>query len=435
MQPVEPQLHQSPARLCPASATVANGVELVSLSPIEGESHIGSASMHTTATSNLFLTESSSFKRLAELENRVSHAGLYQGIARTLTRVFHAERALTDLATKLASVGDHAYAIRQPDIVGDVGLLLLSLPRSQQVESAGYYYQALSLNQFGRGDTVRACTLFEQVAENASLRYRARAMLALGTKSFRVGDGPAAVSFYREVMRILARDHVLDPVTSSIASRMTAVIRGMSGDHRGAVVDLESMFPLARMAGSLQPHTYYDYLNTLAVELGEVGRLAQARRASEIALSSPFGSMYPMWRETFEDISLKRARASRSMVAVPQGISETQKLRRQTAEPDKLVHLHPRGPIASAESGNQLGEVTKARVLDFQQWKTALEESRPSVLNKLTPGQRTRMTTGEKLLRLMDLLSRDDTDDEMIDRILEVVEEIVLKGCNQNNLI
>jgi hypothetical protein len=398
---------------------------------MEGENHIGSASMHTTATSNLVLTDLFSFKRLAELEKRVSHAGLYQGIARTLIRGFHTERALTDLATELASVGDHAYSLRQPDIVGDVGRLLLSFPFSRQVESAGYYYQALSLNRFGHGDTVRAGTLFEQVAENGSFRYRARAMLALGSNSFGIDDG-TAMSFYREVIRFVARQHVFDPVTFSVATRMTAVIRGMSGDHRGALADLEASFPMARMAGSLQPHTYYDYLNSLAVELGEVGRFAQARRACEIALSSPFGTRYPAWRETFEDITLKQRSASRSMVAVPQGINETQSVQHYTGETEKLVHMHSRSPVASADSGDQPRRITKARVLDFQQWKTALLESRPSVLNNLTPQQRNRMTTGEKLIRLMDLLSRDETDDGMIDRILEVVEEIVLKGCNQN---
>ena len=44
----------------------------------------------------------------------------------------------------------------------------------------------------------------------------------------------------------------------------------------------------------------------------------------------------------------------------------------------------------------------------------------------VTVEQRLRMTTVEKLIRLMDLISHDDTDDEMIDRILEAVEEIVM---------
>jgi 3-hydroxyacyl-CoA dehydrogenase len=37
------------------------------------------------------------------------------------------------------------------------------------------------------------------------------------------------------------------------------------------------------------------------------------------------------------------------------------------------------------------------------------------------------MTTGEKMIRLMDLISQEETDDETIDRILEAVENIVFK--------
>jgi 3-hydroxyacyl-CoA dehydrogenase len=41
------------------------------------------------------------------------------------------------------------------------------------------------------------------------------------------------------------------------------------------------------------------------------------------------------------------------------------------------------------------------------------------------------MTTGEKLIRLMDLISQDETDDETIDRILEAVEQIILNRRNE----
>lgn len=43
------------------------------------------------------------------------------------------------------------------------------------------------------------------------------------------------------------------------------------------------------------------------------------------------------------------------------------------------------------------------------------------------------MTTGEKLIRLMDLISQDETDDETIERILEAVEDIVM-SCRKQGL-
>jgi tetratricopeptide (TPR) repeat protein len=412
-------------------ATMANGAELVILSPLEGENHIGSASRQTTASNNLVLTSFSSFKRLAEFEKRVSHAGLYQGIAQNLIRGLNTQQALADFAARVVSVADNAYAFRRLDIVGCVGQLLLWLPLSSQLEGIGNYYKALSLNQGGRGDTDRARFLLEQVAEGSSSEYRARAMLALGTNSVAVGDHETAMSFYRELTRLTTRENAFNPVTYCVTVRMAAVVKAMNGDHRGAISDLESMLPLARMASSVQPYAYYDYVNTLAVELGELGRLDQARRASEIAIASPFAGAYPEWRQTFDEIAFKRQRASHSVVVVRQPIAKPYRVEEPVSESHNLVHL----PLAERPTREALADRhqrgTGARVLNFQQWKTAIKASRRAIPEEVTAEQRRRMTTGEKLIRLMDLISQDETDDETIDRILEAVEQIVLNRRNE----
>ena len=431
MQPGAPHSHQAPSVVCPAKTTVANGVEFVTLSPLEGENHIGSASMHTAASNSLVLTSFSSLKRLAEFAKRISHAGLYQGIAQNLIRGLKTNQDLAELTARLTSVADDAYLIRQFDIVGYVGRLLLNLPFSH-AERVGKYYHALTLNQGGPGDTARAATLFGQVADHAPSLYRARAMLALGGSSHNSGDDRTAMSYYREVMSLATHHRVFDPMTIYTVNRMTAVIRGMGDDHRGAVADLETMVPLARTAGSRQPYVYYDYLNTLAVELGEVGRIEQARRASEIAIASPFARVYPEWRKTFQDIEAKSQRSSRSIIGVRQPISETDEYRRYLSlkKTDNLLRLpapEPRAPAGPADCPQD----TQARVLNFQQWKTAIKASSRAIPEDVTPEQRRRMTTGEKLIRLMDLISQDETDDETIDRILEAVEEIVLNRRNE----
>lgn len=263
-------------------------------------------------------------------------------------------------------------------------------------------------------------------------------MLALGTNFFRRGDHRSALWFYREVGRLSIRDRVFDPVTLSIANRMTAVIRAKEGDHEGALADLERTFSLARMASSLQPYAYYDYLNALAVELGEVGRLEQAHRASDIAVSSPFASAYPEWRETFDEIALKQRRRSRSVVAVPECISaihkaperaaDAERSKQHTSKTANLVWLTARPPAASAECQPK---GSAARVLDFQRWKNTLRSVNPAHSSPLTQEHKAEMTTGEKLIRLMDLISHDDTDEEMIDKILEAVERIVMNPRNQ----
>src|SRR6266404_1673232 len=354
MQPGAPQSHRSPMIVCPARATVANGVDLVSLYPSEAENHIGNTSMNTPASSNLILTALSSFERLAEGERRCSHGGLYQEIAQTLIRGVHTRHGLEDLAAKLTWVADRAHSIHQFNVVADVGQFLFNLPLSAQLESVGHYYRALSLSRGVRGDIARARSLFERVAEDASSRYRARAMLALGSKSMRVNDRQTAMLFYHEVTQLMARDRVFDPMTLYVASRMTAVVKALEGDHRGALADLEKIFPLVRMASSQQAYTYYDYLNTLAVELCEAGRLNEARCASEIALASPFASAYPEWRETREEIELKGRCSSRSTVAFAQ----------RTPQSANLITL-PRASSASTASGLVAKSQPLARVVKF----------------------------------------------------------------------
>jgi tetratricopeptide (TPR) repeat protein len=386
--------------------------------------------MQKAASSNLIFIDSSSLKRLAKPGRRVSHIELYQGIAQTLTTGFHTERILGDFATRLASIADHAYLHREFDVVGHVGQVLLKLP-AKPIKAVGQHYQALSLRKGGLGDSVGAATLLQQVADSAPLLYRARAMLALGAISHDAGDDRTAISFYREVARIETRNRVFDPMTSYTASRMTAVIRSRHGDHQGAVADLERMFPLARMASSHQSYAYYDYLNTLAVELGEVGRLEQARRASEIAIASPFARAYPEWRETFDEIEAKQRRASRSVVGVRLPISEF----RGTAQSvngtrkDNVLRLPAAEPSVSAGISNRHATAPASRVIDLQEWKATFKASTSPLREKLSSEQ---MTTGEKLIRLMDLISQDETDDETIDRILEAVEQIVLNRRSKN---
>jgi hypothetical protein len=78
-----------------------------------------------------------------------------------------------------------------------------------------------------------------------------------------------------------------------------AVIKAKQGERRHALKDLERMLPLMKYA---PPHIYFDYLNSLAVELGEAGRKHEARNVIKHVLASPFAIAYPEWRETAEEL-------------------------------------------------------------------------------------------------------------------------------------
>ena len=365
------------------------------------------------ANNNLILTDFFSFNRVVERENRFSHGGLYQEIARTVARGFQTDQTLADFAGKLASVADHAYGTRQFDIVGCVSRLFLMLPLSRQLESVGQYYLALSLNRGSSGDIARAGCLFEWVADNGSSQYRARAILALGTNSCAAGDYQTAMSFYREVMRMVAHDQAFDPVTFYFTGRMTAVIRGMNGDHQGAVADLESILPSARMASALQPYAYYDYLNTLAVEMAEAGRLEQARRASQVALASPYASAYHEWHETLDEINLKTRRASRSIVRVSQAPSE------ERDSPTQILSWsadHVRQANPAPRRANH-----SASIISLQDWKKKVEKkSNENTRKKPTAEEIRSMDFTEKQATITRFVYADEVTEEMLDSILEV---------------
>src|SRR5439155_17635425 len=159
----------------------------------------------------------------------------------------------------------------------------------------------------------------------------------------------------------------------------------------------------------------------LAVELGELGSVERARHASAMALTFPAADAFPEWQETLADIEAKRVSESRSVVPVRQNIEE----------PGNLLHLPMHGQPAGAGVSDHKPRGAQARVLNFQHWKTMVKASPGPLTKEVSSEDRARMTTGQKLIRLMDLISQDETDDETIDRILEAVELIVSNRRNE----
>ena len=377
--------------------------------PSEAEKNIGSTNVHTAANKSLVLTDLASFDS-AEFESFLSHAGLYQQIAFRLIRTFNTNRNLNDLVTKLASLADHAYSFRRFEAIGWIGEVLLSLASSNQMAILGQYYAALSLNRGTSGNRTQATPLFEQVAEKGPLHYRARALLALGANSFVGHDSKAAAGFYSELMRILSDKR--EYVTLSGVMKMAATMKGIEGDHRGAIEDLERLFPLVRLAGSEQPQVFYDYQNSLAVELGNVGRFEEARHASEIALASPFANAYPEWRDTRREIELGERRPSRAAVS----------LSRFVASADNLLYLPVPGHACNPESGVQPPS-RAARVLDLMSWKKKMGEAENAVPQDKKDNKD--MDGRELLLKIMELTAATDLTDAELREIVETIEGIL----------
>jgi hypothetical protein len=185
-----------------------------------------------------------------------------------------------------------------------------------EYHNIGQYYRALSIRR--RYGVAAANVILESVATSAAtpLRYRARALHAIGAHYFDIGKRSESLRFFLEAGHAASPKHGCDLLTATFSPWMIAVIKSVNGDHNGAMVDLENLFPLVRLITPEYPQWYYFYANALAVELGELGKLEQAQHTSHIALASPYASVNPEWHETAKENQQKARRASRSVVAI-----------------------------------------------------------------------------------------------------------------------
>jgi len=77
---------------------------------------------------------------------------------------------------------------------------------------------------------------------------------------------------------------------------------------KGSLAALERLFPVMRSFATSYPEDYRYYLNNLAYELGEVGRIDEAKAAINVALRSPYSDRFPDWAETKQELETKQRR-------------------------------------------------------------------------------------------------------------------------------
>gem|GEM_PF-3789286 len=277
---------------------------------------------------------------LAALQTDSRQGEFYQQLAQALIKSFHTKEVIIGFGQRLAAFAQHAYTFRQMDNVEQASKILMNLPIAEY-RNIGLYYYALAIKR--RGQTTQAEALLERVADNAPIRYRGQALLSLGAFTIAKGDLKSAIPFYTESVQVASKKDLLTTVQTL---KMVAVVKGMDGNHRGAVADLERLLPVVRAVSVYHPQFLYDYFNSLAVELGEVGRLEEAQNISRIALASPFIIAYPEWRETSNDIERKGYRQSRSFVPITQGViqqniirlPERENISVSQGEPARILH-------------------------------------------------------------------------------------------------
>jgi len=271
--------------------------------------------MQTAAMTSRFLTGSSKVG-LADSEIVVSRTGLLQHIvASCLAQTSYSQELFAKLANELIRSAEQAYFMRDVDALDDVSQVLMNLP-GDAARQIGSYYYALAINR--KGQKAEAEALLKKIADDGPITYRARALQTLGANYLDKGQSDETLRFQLEALRAASDKNAHGLQTTVMAQGEIAVVRSLAGDHGGALSSLEKLWPLVSHIAKQHPFYFYLFHNELAVELGEVGRIEEARAASAIAVASPFASAYPEWAETRQELEAKRTSATPSVVPVRQ---------------------------------------------------------------------------------------------------------------------
>jgi tetratricopeptide (TPR) repeat protein len=371
--------------------------------------------MQTTARNSLALIDFFSLKRVAETQTEISYGGLYQQLAALgFVRRAYTKEVFHELGNVLINVAEHAYALRQMEVLEQASQILINAPLPHQYESIGHYYYALCKLRQGRFDEAQA--LFGQVVEEAPLQYRARAMLSIGGMFFLKGDSQSALPFYVDATRAASYSD-RNFLISTIAQRSIAILKGVDGNHRGALADLESLFPLVRAIGFWYPSEFYNYLNSFAIELGESGRLEEAQNVCKIVLASPLLCSYPEWRETSDEVALKGYRASRSLIAVNQRVPKSENV---LSLPIR-EHSDGIGPTKPIRPFLHQG----AGVTFIQDWKSNMAKKRNGDKKDNKPSEE--LDDREMLLKIVQISTQKGLPDEALMEMVDALEKIAAK--------
>jgi len=230
-------------------------------------------------------------------------------------------------------------------------------------------------------------------------------MLTLGAIHVSQGNLEESLAFRIEANRVGQQD--LFTLTES--QRAIAIVKSINGHHKEALNDLERLLPQIRVVGSQYPSLYYDYLNSLAVELGEVGRIEEAKNISHIVLASHYTFAYPEWLETANEIAL-RGYKSRSSVSVAQ----IEKL--HTEKLQNVLHLPGPSPVSVSSEPKQ-----PARILDYLDWKKKMGKDNGEDQNIDD------MSDKDIFMEIMHLTSQEAITRKELQQILDAVKKITSK--------
>jgi hypothetical protein len=256
-------------------------------------------------------------------------------VTRHLRQTTQSQELFVELTNELIRFAEQAYFLRDVEALDEVSRVLMNLP-IDGARQIGTYYYALAINRKARAE---ADALFETIADSGPITYRARAIQTLGANCHQAGQLDEALRFQLEALRVASDPKARGFQTVLMAYFEIAIVKSLKGDHTGALADLKKLQPLVNLIGKQKPFYFYAYCNSLAVELAELGFLADAEAFSAVTLASPLARVYSEWSETRDEIAAKRTAATPTVVGinraptiVPSPKTEPRRRRRQSAK-------------------------------------------------------------------------------------------------------
>lgn len=257
--------------------------------------------MSTQTESSLFIV--SPFKRTEFYHHLLSGISTYQ-----------------ELGARIHQKIRTAHAFKQVERVRELAQTLASVPVREYQLIAQYYLVWCKSRELEYDSDV-----LEGIAEQTQT-YKAKALISRGAFEVYQGDPERALYFYTEALRP-------NPTISDFIKASTGIsaVKATEGYHKSALKDLEMLIPVVSYA---EPLTYFQMLNSYAVELIEANRLSEAHSVALIAASSPLGPFYPEWQETLWDV---RSKSKRSMPALSRPQIE-QEYKADSEAPENVIH-------------------------------------------------------------------------------------------------
>jgi hypothetical protein len=289
-----------------------------------------------------------------------------------------------------------AQAFRQVQKVREYGELLVNFP-VKEFRLIGQYYLVWCDCRESNYDTEELERILEQTSS-----YKTKVMLSLAAFEGYKGKMETSLRHYTETLK--TSPSISDYI---VLSRSIAALKAAEGFHKSALQNLESLIPLLKYA---EPQVYYDFLNSYAVELGEAGRLYEARNICDLVLASPFAFAYPEWHATAEDLR----GASRSRVAVNLSTLSNAKLFYLSAVERSTAAAEPAQPSSPAS------------VISLPDWKMKMGKHPKGDHNDPPSREKSCEEATEKdlCLRLLSLVVKKDLSIEQFYQVIEFVEKL-----------